>query len=70
MLEAFEVGTPPHGGIALGLDRQVMVLAGENSLREVIAFPMNSSGKTAVMDAPSEISEEQLTELNLEIEDD
>ncbi len=67
MLEAFEVGTPPHGGIALGLDRYVMILANENSLREVIAFPMNSSGKTAVMDAPSEVSAELLKELSLKI---
>lgn len=67
MLDAFEVGTPPHGGIALGLDRYVMILANENSLREVIAFPMTSSGKTAVMDAPSEVSEDQLKELHLSI---
>jgi aspartyl-tRNA synthetase len=65
MLEAFEVGTPPHGGIALGLDRLVMLLANENSLRETVAFPMNASGKTAVMDAPSEVSPEQLRELRL-----
>jgi aspartyl-tRNA synthetase len=67
MLEAFEVGTPPHGGIALGLDRLVMLLANETSLREAIAFPMSSSGKTAVMDAPSEISQKQLKELNLQV---
>ncbi|MCA9397962.1 aspartate--tRNA ligase, partial [candidate division WWE3 bacterium] len=63
MLEAFELGTPPHGGIALGLDRLVMILAGEESLKETIAFPMTSSGKTAVMDAPAEISSEQLDDL-------
>jgi len=67
MLEAFKVGTPPHGGIALGLDRHVMVLANEKSLREVMAFPMSSSGKTAVMDAPSEISDYQLKELSLSL---
>ncbi len=67
MLEAFEVGTPPHGGIALGLDRHIMILANETSLREVIAFPMSASGKTAVMDAPSEVSPEQLKELRLKI---
>lgn len=65
MLQAFEVGTPPHGGIALGIDRLIMLLAGEESLREAIAFPMTSSGKTAIMDAPSEISKEQLAELNI-----
>jgi aspartyl-tRNA synthetase len=65
MLEAFEVGTPPHGGIALGLDRLIMLLANETSLRETIAFPLNSSGKTAVMDAPAAVSPEQLKELRL-----
>lgn len=65
MLEAFKVGTPPHGGIALGLDRHVMLLAGEDSIKETIAFPMTSTGRTAVMDAPSPVSEAQLTELGL-----
>jgi aspartyl-tRNA synthetase len=67
MLEAFKVGTPPHGGIALGLDRHVMVLAGEDSIKEAIAFPMSSSGRTAVMDAPSPVAEAQLTELGLKL---
>lgn len=67
MLRAFEVGTPPHGGIALGLDRLVMLLAGEESLKEAIAFPMTSSGRTAVMDAPNEASVEQLAELHLKV---
>ena len=67
MLEAFEYGTPPHGGIALGVDRLVMLLAGENSLKETIAFPMSSSGRTSVMDAPNEIDENQLKELHLKI---
>jgi aspartyl-tRNA synthetase len=67
MLEAFEVGTPPHGGIALGLDRLVMLLAGENSLKEAIAFPMTSTGKTAVMDAPAPVSEAQLKELHIKV---
>lgn len=67
MLEAFEVGTPPHGGIALGLDRLVMILAGETSLKEAIAFPMTSTGRTAVMDAPAEVSEKQLNELHLRV---
>lgn len=65
MLQAFALGTPPHGGIALGLDRLVMLLAGETSLKETIAFPMSSTGRTAVMDAPSEVSKEQLAELGL-----
>lgn len=67
MLEAFRVGTPPHGGIALGLDRHAMLLAGEKSLKEVIAFPMSSTGRTSVMSAPQEISAEQLKELGIKI---
>lgn len=67
MLEAFSYGTPPHGGIALGIDRHVMIMANETSLKEAIAFPMTSSGKTAVMDAPSEISPAQLQELGISI---
>lgn len=65
MLEAFEVGTPPHGGIALGLDRLVMILAGETSLKEAIAFPMTSTGRTAVMNAPNVVEGSQLKELGL-----
>ena len=65
MLDAFSYGTPPHGGIALGMDRHIMIMSYQNSLKEVIAFPMNSGGKTAVMDAPSEPSLEQLLELGL-----
>ena len=67
MMDAFEAGTPPHGGIALGLDRLVMILAGEESLKEVMAFPMSSTGRTAVMSGPSEVSEEQLKELHLKV---
>ncbi len=67
MLEAFELGTPPHGGIALGLDRLVMVLSGETSMKESVAFPMTSTGRTSVMDAPSVVSEEQLKEAKLTI---
>ncbi len=66
MLEAFSYGTPPHGGIALGIDRLVMLLAGETSLKETIAFPMSSSGKTAVMDAPSVVDDNQLKELHIQ----
>lgn len=67
MLEAFRLGTPPHGGIALGLDRLVMVLSQEESMKESVAFPMTSSGRTSVMDAPSEVSAEQLAEVSLQV---
>ena len=67
-LEAFKYGAPPHGGIAPGLDRFIYVALGETSIREVIAFPAVSSGQTAVMDAPSEVSEKQLKELHIRTE--
>ncbi len=67
MLEAFTYGTPPHGGLALGLDRLMMVLAGENSVKEVVAFPTSGAGKTSIMDAPSAVETKQLDELNLKI---
>lgn len=67
MLEAFTFGAPPHGGIALGLDRHIAILSGETSIKEVIPFPMTSTGRTAVMDAPAEISKEQLDELGIQI---
>ncbi len=67
MLDAFQYGVPPHGGIALGLDRFAMLLTGDTSLKEVIPFPMTSSGHTAVMDAPADVTEAQLVELGLSI---
>ncbi len=67
MLEAFELGTPPHGGIALGVERNIMNLAGEDALRDVQAFPMTRGGQTSVMQGPSEISEKQLKELGVEV---
>lgn len=65
MLEAFSFGAPPHGGIALGVERNIMNLAGEQYLREVQAFPTTASGHTSVMNAPSPLGGEQLHELGL-----
>ncbi|MCM3765404.1 aspartate--tRNA ligase [Neobacillus niacini] len=67
LLNAFEYGTPPHGGIALGLDRLVMLLAGRTNLRDTIAFPKTASASDLLMDAPSEVAPAQLTELNLSL---
>ena len=67
MLTAFKYGVPPHGGVAPGIDRFLMAVLGEPSLREVIAFPMTAGGTTAVMDAPSEAEAEQLKELGLKV---
>ncbi|MBX5451780.1 aspartate--tRNA ligase [Thermogemmatispora sp.] len=67
MLEAFEYGAPPHGGIALGLDRLVMILAGEQTIREVIAFPKTQSAQDVLLNAPSPVDEQQLRELHLQV---
>lgn len=67
MLEAFKYGVPPHGGIAAGVERNIMNLTGEEYLREVQAFPMTRGGQTAVMKAPKELTKEQLDELGIEI---
>ncbi|TXC90055.1 aspartate--tRNA ligase [Metabacillus litoralis] len=69
LLEAFEYGTPPHGGIALGLDRLVMLLAGRTNLRDTIAFPKTASASDLLTNAPSAVSEAQLEELNIELRD-
>lgn len=67
LINAYEYGAPPHAGMAPGLDRLVMLLAGEKDIREVIAFPMSSTGQTSVMQAPSEVSMEQLRELGISV---
>ncbi|WNF21837.1 aspartate--tRNA ligase [Mesobacillus jeotgali] len=67
LLEAFEYGTPPHGGIALGLDRMVMLLAGRSNLRDTIAFPKTASASDLLTEAPGEVSGAQLDELHLSL---
>jgi len=70
MLEAFDYGAPPHGGIAPGIDRVVMLLAGAENIREVIAFPKNQSAIDVMSDSPSPVSEAQLKELHLKLLDE
>ena len=67
MINALGFGAPPHGGIAPGIDRIVMLLAGEKNIREVTLFPMNQNAQDLMMNAPSEINEKQLKELNISI---
>jgi aspartyl-tRNA synthetase len=67
MINALSFGAPPHGGIAPGIDRIVMLLANEKNIREVTMFPMNQNAQDLMMKAPSEVSEDQLKELNLNL---
>jgi aspartyl-tRNA synthetase len=67
LMDAFTYGAPPHGGIALGFDRLVSIFAGLDSIRDVIAFPKNNSGRDVMIDSPSTIDEKQLKELSISI---
>ena len=67
LMDAFKYGAPPHGGLAFGFDRFVSILAGLDSIRDVIAFPKNNSGRDMMIDAPSEIDQSQLDELRIDI---
>jgi aspartyl-tRNA synthetase len=67
LMDAFKFGAPPHGGIAFGFDRCVSMFAGLDSIRDCIAFPKNNSGRDVMIDAPSNIDQEQLDELHLKI---
>ncbi|WP_426432167.1 aspartate--tRNA ligase [Winogradskyella sp. HB-48] len=67
LMDAFEYGAPPHGGIAFGLDRLVAILGGQETIRDFIAFPKNNSGRDVMIDAPAPIDDEQLQELNLKL---
>ena len=68
LMNAFEYGAPPHGGIAFGLDRLVAILGGQETIRDFIAFPKNNSGRDVMIDAPSPVDEEQLKELKLKLD--
>jgi aspartyl-tRNA synthetase len=67
LMEAFEYGAPPHGGIAFGFDRLCSLFGGADSIRDFIAFPKNNAGRDTMIDTPSTISQEQLKELSIDV---
>ena len=68
LMDAFQFGAPPHGGLAFGLDRLVAILGGQETIRDFIAFPKNNSGRDVMIDAPSTIDEAQLKELHIQLD--
>ena len=67
LMDAFEYGAPPHGGIAFGFDRLCAIIGGQESIRDFIAFPKNNAGRDIMIDSPSIIDEDQLKELNIKL---
>ena len=67
MYNAFKFGAPPHAGMAPGVDRMIMLLLGEESIREVIAFPLNSNAQDLLLGAPTEVTEQQLREVHIKV---